>query len=158
MKKILLYNVVLCGLQTAVSASTLSNVSGTWYDPAYDGSGFNISDFSSGLYVYFYGYKGNKNGEAQWLIVESGVPTPIEKGKTYIVKLVSGFVGNGGTLTTKPTTKASGTREWGEMQLTFNSCTSGTAILKGKDGTLTHNIVKLASIVGLDCKEVNKIP
>lgn len=137
------------------SNSIFSAISGTWYDPAYDGSGFNVAEFSNGLFVYFYGYKSSGDGVAQWLITESGIPTPIEKGKPYSVKLVSGFVGNGASFTTKPTSKSSGTEAWGEMTLTFNSCATGIAVLKKRDGqlTITHNIIRLASLSGLTCIE-----
>lgn len=104
------------GLQSATAQTTLSAVSGTWYDPAYNGSGFNMAEFPNGLFAYFYGYKGRANGQAQWLLTASGIPTPIEKGKAYTVDMVSGFVGNNGSFTTKPSTENSGTKAWGVME------------------------------------------
>lgn len=128
------------------------SVSGSWYDPAYSGMGFNVAEFSNGVFAYFYGYKGGENGEAQWLLTKSGIPTPIEKGKIYHVDLVSGFIGNGASFTAKPNNN-SGVTDWGTMKITFNSCSNGVAELNGKDGKLTHNITKLASIVGTSCSE-----
>lgn len=145
----------VCGLHVATAATTLSTVSGTWYDPTYSGSGFNMVQFSHGLFAYFYGYKGNNNGEAQWLLTQSAIPSPVEKGKSYTVNMVAGFEGNGATFTTKPATANSGTQSWGSMTLTFNSCDSGVVVLNGKDGQLTHNIIKLGSIKGLTCTETS---
>lgn len=153
MKKTLLTFGLLAALHTTNAQTTLSAVSGAWYDPTYDGSGFNMAEFPNGLFAYFYGYKGNANGQAQWLLTASGIPTPIEKGKTYTVNMVSGFTGNGGSFTNKPSTENSGTQAWGTMELTFNDCNNAVATLAGTDGTLTHNMMKLANIAGLDCQE-----
>lgn len=155
-KKLALTIGLLCGMQSGFAETTLSTVSGAWYDPSYDGIGFNMAEFSNGLYAYFYGYKsgtdGDSNGEAQWMLTETGISTPIVVGQTYQVNMRSGFVGNGGTFTTAPTTDTSGTIYWGTMELTFNSCNAGVALLNGTDGTITLNIIKLAAIEGLTCE------
>lgn len=134
--------------------NTLPNlkVSGAWYDPDYNGSGFNFVETPNGLIAYFYGYKGGQNGQAQWLLTKL-IPTPIEKDKTYTIDVVSGFIGNGGSFTTKPTTADSGTKYWGTMQLTFNGCHEGTVVIDGSDGKVTHNIVKLAGLRDIMCTE-----
>lgn len=157
MKKQLMLAIGLTCLGQGVADTRLSTTSGVWYDPAYTGSGFNIAEFSNGLFAYFYGYKGGSNGDAQWLLTETGLPTPIVVGKTYEVNMREGFVGNGGSFTAKPTamTDTSGTQYWGTMNLTFNSCDSGIASLSGLDGDMTHNIVKLAEISGLNCETIN---
>ncbi len=66
-----------------------------------------MAETPNGLFVYYYGYKGNGDGEAQWLLSKA-MPGVIEKGKTYGVDMVSGFVGNGGSFTAKPIIPNSG--------------------------------------------------
>lgn len=162
MKKTLLALGLFTGLQTATAETTLSTVSGTWYDPVYSGSGFNMVEFSNGLFAYFYGYKSNfeqpTSGNAQWLLTKSAIPTPIIVGKTYEVKMVSGFIGNGGTFTTKPNGNHSGVKDWGIMHLTFNSCQAGVVRLMGTDGLSTHNIIPLGQLEGLTCSETQSTP
>lgn len=152
MKKTILALSLLLGSQISISKTTLSTVSGAWYDDNYNGSGFNMVEAANGLFVYFYGYKGNKDGEAQWLL-SNVIPETIEKGKTYQVDMVSGFVGNGGGFTVKPTTANSGTKHWGTMELTFSDCSKGVAKLNGADGQLTLNIKRIAKVEGLSCQE-----
>ncbi|PID65272.1 MAG: hypothetical protein CR977_01515, partial [Gammaproteobacteria bacterium] len=142
----------LCTWQAGLATTTLSTVTGTWYDENYDGSGFNMVEAPNGLFVYYYGYKGSGDGEAQWLLSKV-MPGTIEKGKTYGVDMVSGFVGNGGSFMLKPITPNSGTENWGTLELTFDGCHAGTATLTGKDGQVTHQIKKLANVVGLNCQE-----
>jgi|GEM_PF-680985 len=147
---------LLFGLQSAMAQTNLSNTTGFWYDPAYDGSGFNMAELSGGLYIYFYGYKSNTvsddTGEAQWLVTAAGIPTPIAVNQTYEVDLRSGFIGNGATFTDAPTTDGSGTEVWGLLSLTFDSCESGVATLTGNDGQVSHEIIKFAELGGLSCQ------
>ncbi len=133
------------------SASILSSVTGTWYDPAYDGSGFNIVEATNGLFMYFYGYKAEENGQAQWLLSAVG-PKAVTKGQAIELTVYEPTEGNGANFLTKPAS-GSGVSEWGKVSLTFNSCSSGTIVLDGKDGKVTHNVVKLANIKNLTCTE-----
>lgn len=131
--------------------TTISTVTGAWYDENYNGMGFNMVESQHGLFVYFYGYKGTGNGEAQWLLTQSLIPTPIKKGKTYTVDMGSGFLGNGGSFTTKP--PELNLQRWGTIELTFNGCNDAVATLEGRDGQLTHNLTRIANIPGLNCTE-----
>lgn len=144
---------LLCGLQTGFAQTSLSTVSGAWYDSDYDGVGFNMVEAGGELYAYFYGYKGEADGEAQWLLTESGIATPVVVGQSYIINMRSGFIGNGGSFISAPTTDTSGTEYWGTLTLTFNDCNAGTASLSGNDGDITYNISKIAGISGLSCQE-----
>ncbi len=132
------------------AANTVSNVSGVWYDPDYNGSGFNFINTNGGLYAYFYGYKGSGNGIAQWLVTDKG-PQMINKGKSYQLNVFSGFPGNGGSFTAKPTSGGSGVKPWGTMTVAFDNCTKGTITLEGQDGSVTHQIEKLASDDNASC-------
>lgn len=126
-------------------------VTGSWYDPAYNGSGYNVVEAPNGLVVYFYGYKSGVDGQAQWLTSDIGSAT-ITKGQSMQLKMYSATVGNGGSFTTKPSV-GSGISEWGTATITFNSCNAGTIVLDGNDGKITHNIVKLANIKHISCAE-----
>lgn len=109
-------------------------------------------EYPSGVYAYFYGYT-NTNGDTQWLLTDAPIPKPIVQNKRYTTQLVSGFAGNGGSFTNKPTTANSGTAYWGTLDLTFTSCTTAVAVLTGKEGNVTHNMIKLANIDGLSCQK-----
>ncbi len=134
----------------AVTTGNFS-VTGTWYDPAYDGSGFNIVEATNGLFMYFYGYKAEGNGQAQWLLSAVG-PKSVTKGQSIELTVYEPTEGNSANFLTKPAS-GSGVSEWGKVSLTFNSCSSGTIVLDGKDGKVTHNVVKLANIKNLTCTE-----
>lgn len=131
--------------------NTVSSVTGTWYDPQYSGSGFNIIEPANGLFLNFYGYKGNRNGEAQWLSSSAG-PKTIVKNQPYVMTVYSGFVGNGGSFLQKPNA-GSGIRPWGTATISFSSCNQGIVTLDGKDGKVVHYIKRLANIKGLACRD-----
>lgn len=132
---------------------TLTSVNGLWFDPAYNGSGFNVVQTTSGFLMYFYGYKDGGDGETLWLVSSIG-PEIIRIDETFSVNLVTGFIGNGGSLTSKPITANSGIAEWGVAEITFHSCTNGTIKLIKTDGnTVTHEITPIIGIEGLSCNE-----
>lgn len=133
------------------ASGRMSGLDGAWYDPSYSGLGFNILQTDVGFFMYYYGYKGNANGQAQWLLSEAG-PKTITKGKVFTLNINSGFVGNGANFIQKPT-NSPGTQYWGTAEITFNSCQSGTIKLSGKDGTLTHNITKIIGPSGNVCND-----
>lgn len=134
---------------TTTAQTILSGVSGTWYAPEYDGSGFQIIESTSGLLLTFYGYSADSDGDAHWLVSSAG-PTKIVQGQSYDFTLYSGYLGNGGSLTRKPNV-GSGTKNWGTMTVTFNSCTAGTITIAGDNKSVTQNVVKLANINGISC-------
>lgn len=132
----------------------LSGLSGNWYDPDYDGSGFQVTEVSDvGLSVIFYGYTATGDGDAHWLI--SGMenaPSRIIQGQSYTLTAYSSYLGNGGSLTQKPV--GEDLEEWGTMSVTFDSCDGGTITLSGNNGqSMTFSIEKLASISGLTCEQ-----
>lgn len=136
---------------TPPAAAIISNVSGLWYDPTYNGSGFNIVQTAQGILFYFYGYKSNADGQTQWLASAVG-PTTVNKGKSYSIKVYTGFTGNGANFSQKPSSPP-GLEQWGTADIRFDSCTGGTITLNGKDGNITHNIVRLANSVETSCTE-----
>lgn len=138
--------------QLGQNNTVISTVNGAWYDPTYNGSGFNMVQTANGLQVYFYGYKAGADGEALWLASFLG-PKTIQKGETFTLEMTSGFIGNGGSLTSKPNTPNSGLTLWGTADITFDSCSSGEIILTNTDGdSVTHDIILLAGAEGLNCE------
>lgn len=139
--------------QPVTDSPTISSVNGTWYDPEYSGSGFTMMQTPIGFVMFYYGYKAEANGETLWLLSSTG-PKVINKGETFTLDMLSGFLGNGGSLTTKPNTENSGTRIWGTTEVTFNTCNSGVIKLTNNDGiTVTHNINLLAGVDELTCRD-----
>ncbi len=134
----------------SLPAGTFSGLAGTWYDPVYDGSGFNVIQIPNGLLLYYYGYQAGANGQALWLLSDV-ITQPITAGTTLNVDLYAGFIGNGGSFTQKPTKGTSGLTRWGQAEITFNQCNAGTIRLIGSNASVTHNIVPLASINGVTC-------
>lgn len=87
-----------------------------------------------------------------WLASELGSKT-IEKDVTYTLDMGAGFLGNGGSLTTKPNTPNSGLTLWGAAEMTFHSYNSGEIILRNTNGdSVTHNVNLLAGAEGLTCE------
>jgi hypothetical protein len=117
-------------------------VAGAWYDPAYDGSGFNMTMTPAGLIVYYYGW--DRNGNRLWLMSDIG-PTTITPGETLTLPM---RVTNGGRFETpaKPSTLS----QWGSLKINFTSCTKATATLSGSDGTsVMNNLQMLAGEVNM---------
>jgi len=138
--------------QSDINNNVLSTINGAWFDPDHNGSGYNFIQTLNGLQVYFYGYRAGSDGDTLWLASVLG-PKTIEKDVTYSLDMGAGFLGNGGSLTTKPTTPNSGLMLWGTAELTFHSCNSGEVILTNTDGeSVTHNIILLAGAEGLTCE------
>lgn len=136
---------------STTTSSVIKGLTGAWYDPSYNGSGYSVIEAPNGLVIYFYGYKGNADGQAQWLASDVG-PVDVTKGQAIQLPIYSGTVGNGGSFTSKPNV-GSGISEWGTATVTFNSCNAGTIVLNGQDGQITHNIIKLANVQNLTCTE-----
>lgn len=131
--------------------TTVSNVSGLWYEPAHAGSGFNIVQNENILSVMYYGYR--RDGSPQWLMSTSSSSTQAQKGTAIQFEMNTSTQNNGAAFGTKPTTAVNGTSYWGTLNLTFNSCNSATATLSGFDGTRTYNLVKLASPKDFYCTD-----
>lgn len=138
---------------TPGAGGKISAVTGAWYDPAYNGSGFNVVQTPVGFAMYFYGYKAGKNGEALWLLSSVG-PKAITKNESFTVDLSAGFVGNGGSLLGKPTANNAGLQAWGKAEVTFSSCTAGVIKLTDNKGnSVTHNVIPLVGVQGVSCSD-----
>lgn len=129
-------------------ASSVSAISGTWWEPATDGQGFNIQLTPFGLFGYFYGYsaavEGEMTGSPQWLISDL-LPGSVTLGESYEIAM---FSANSGTYSS-PNPSLTG---WGAMTLKFDSCETGSVKLSGVDGETTMALQILAPIAGLACE------
>jgi hypothetical protein len=111
-------------------------VTGDWYDPAYDGSGFNLLMTGSGLVLYYYGW--DSYGNRLWLISDIG-PTQIASGASFMLNMNQTNYGT--FLTPAPPSTAT---QWGTLTLNF-SVDGATAIatLSGPDGRVNLNVQKI---------------
>ena len=122
-------------------------ITGSWYDPARDGEGYNIeivgSSLDPQLLAYFYTY--DDAGNQMWL-VGSGPAN----GDTAVVpvQVTSGPVYGDGF------DKDDVVREdWGTLTFTFSSCTAGSVVRASTMGfgTTTEDFVRLTYVTGLTC-------
>jgi len=121
--------------------SDAAGLAGLWYDPAFDGEGFNVLVGPDSWFLYYYGWR--SNGQRLWLLSES----------------MTGSIFFGQSITLGMSIAKSGTfadpdpslQAWGVMTIIFDSCTAARAYLQGDDGTKTVNLVKLLGIDDLDC-------
>ncbi|MFT3792667.1 MAG: hypothetical protein QM741_16725 [Rudaea sp.] len=123
---------------------TSATFAGLWYDPAYTGTGFNILPSSAvGLIVTYYGV--DTSGAPLWLISDYG-PTTITIGTSVTLNMSHS---NSGTFLAPVRVPVS----WGQITLTFTSCTTATATLDGTDGKVSENLTLLTGVIGmLDCR------
>ncbi len=129
----------------------VTNLTGLWYDPAKNGSGFNIMHNNDFLSVYYYGYR--NNGLPQWLMSTSKVDLPLKRHSTVTLNMNTSANGNHATFDNPPTTVNSGTRYWGKLELKINSCGSLTANLNGLDGSTKHHLQKLMNPKNFACSD-----
>jgi len=122
-------------------------ITGTWYDPARDGEGYNIEIIGSSLdpqmLAYFYTY--DDTGNQMWLIAQG----PVD-GDTATLPA---FVASGAVFGPGFDPDDVDLEEWGTLTFTFTSCAAGTATYDSTMGfgTGTANIVRLSSVTGLAC-------
>jgi hypothetical protein len=128
---------------STVLATIPQSVTGNWYDPVYNGSGFDIFMAGQGLVVIYYGWDGS--GNRLWLISNAG-PTQITSGTAYTLNMNQTSGGNFLT-PASPSTSA----VWGTVRISFSSCSAATASLSSQDGknNVTLNLQKLIGIGAL---------
>ena len=123
-------------------------ITGSWYDPARDGEGYNIEITGSSLdpqvLAYFYTY--DENGDQMWL-VGSG---PAD-GDTAVVpvQLISGPVYGDGY---DPDDRV--IQDWGTLTFTFDTKDTGSVVRASTTGfgTTTEDIFRLTYVTGLTCQ------
>ena len=115
-------------------------ISGEWYDPAYNGSGFNFLVAVNGFFAHYYGR--SAKGEMLWLVTTEVPAGNLKTNTKYTLMLGTT---NSGTFA-KPTLDLA---HWGQLDITFSSCTNATATLSGKDGVQNLNLQRLGAIGGV---------
>ena len=116
-------------------------LTGVWYDPETEGQGFTIQMTPRGLILFYYGY--DALGARLWLISSLETP-PLAFADSMGMDL---FRGAGGVFgQPMPDTES-----WGRVELTFDDCDSGRAVLEGTDGRIEMALIKLAGIEGVLC-------
>lgn len=130
-------------LASLASTETFVTIAGLWFDPAFDGEGYDMVQTAAGLTVFFYGY--DSNGERLWLISELLTERPA----INVPVTLTMSVGDGGTFE-QPIPGAQ-LGDWGTLQITLADCGSGQFVLDGRDGVKTHAVQKLADSAGTSC-------
>jgi Ca2+-binding RTX toxin-like protein len=121
-----------------------SGLAGLWYDALLDGEGYNVIITNVSTVFFFYGY--DSGGNRLWLISET-LPGAPQIGETANLTVYSA---SGGTFDT-PKPSAQALAEWGELEVTFSTCTDAIARLSGVEGEKTSNLIKLAGISDSSC-------
>lgn len=131
-------------LASLASSLTYINAAGLWYDPAFDGEGYNLLGTEFGTLVYFYGY--GADGQRLWLISELN-SSRIALDTPLTLEMSVGQEGGNFSAPVPPDQL----QIWGELTLTFSDCDMGTFELDGLDGVKTHEVQKLVGIEGNSC-------
>ncbi len=124
-------------------------LSGSWYNVATSGQGFNLELVNDRRFLlYFYGY-GN-SGEHLWLYGDYDPP-----GRTFgygqPVDVPMYFV-TGGNFSNFNAANIS-SRVWGTARISFQSCQRATVELSGEAGTQVLVLDKLLTPMGLSCSQ-----
>lgn len=131
--------------------ATNNAYNGLWYDPLFDGEGYNIVTSPSGTVIYYYG--NDARGERLWLVSEL-LTTPFTDGRPEPIMM---FDSSGGTFTS-PMPPSRGLSAWGTLEVTFTNCGEGTIVLDGVDGRKVAAVRKLAGVPGSNCVEESAVP
>lgn len=129
---------------TTATIADPRGLSGLWYDPLTDGQGLDLQWIQGdSLVVVFYGHR--DSGANLFLTgVRAGVPSFGENLQIDLTVTEGGrFNGlNPANVHRDP---------WGRLTLRFDSCSSATATLDGRDGRQTLALVRLTTPAGLNC-------
>lgn len=149
-----LRSALLAGLVMGAAALPAAAVdpaySGSWYNPAESGSGFNLEIFSDSRALLFW-YTYDSSGEAVWLYSEGAISGErIDFDVYYSQGMRFGDLDPADN----------DTRRWGSLSMQFSDCNTATisyaSTLTGfahsPQGTGTVDVQRLVSIDGLPCR------
>lgn len=126
---------------------SLSSLTGGWFDPGLDGSGFNIVAADVGIIFTFYGYI---NGEQRWLL-SNVLPNDIKVGQAVFADV---RIGDGGQLNDPG---AANVVTFGQLIFQLLDCRNAIAVIQGEgefSGTdQFFNLRRLVQGTGLDCSQ-----
>ncbi|MEM7707644.1 MAG: hypothetical protein AAF358_18980 [Pseudomonadota bacterium] len=122
----------------------LVGATGSWFDPASSGRGFNIQFIARDRFlIYFYGF--SDSGERLWLVGDyQGEVAP---GTAVTVNMLEATGGVFNNFDPDAVTLDS----WGTLELTFFDCESASGSLLGSEGTEQLALTRLAGVEGLGC-------
>ena len=123
--------------QDPLNAATIT---GLWYDPAYNGTGFNFLVTDGGFFATYYGRTAASG--LLWLI-STEVPAGNLKTNTPYTMVL------GNTTAGSFSQPAFEVANWGQVEVTFSTCTRATATLSGKDGVQKLNLQRLGGVAGI---------
>ena len=129
------------------SFSIAPSITGSWYDPARDGEGYNIEIIGPSLeplmLAYFYTY--DDTGNQMWLVGTGKISGDTA---TVPMQVTSGTVFGPGFDADDVIRQ-----DWGTVTFIFSSCDAGTATYNSimGFGTGTSNLVRVSSVTGLSC-------
>ena len=125
-----------------------NNWSGLWYDPRFDGEGYQIFETPSGWVVFFFGYTADE--EQLWLVSETTDIGDPELNTTYELQMK---VGTPGTFNSP--SPPDQLVDWGVLSLNFEDCNRGIFSLLSPSSSFglfkISNAVKLAGVDGAQC-------
>ncbi|MEM9529282.1 MAG: pectate lyase precursor [Pseudomonadota bacterium] len=122
----------------------LLGVSGSWFDPASAGRGFNIQFINNERFlIYFYGFL--DSGERFWLVGDFQGEMNFEQALSVDMLEATGGAFNNFD------PDAVNVTPWGTLNVSFNGCEAATATLVGPAGSETFALTKLAGVEGLRC-------
>lgn len=129
---------------------TISDITGTWYDPRFNGMGFAILEHINGTEIFFFGYA--KTGEPLWLISDM-TQNEWETGAQQTLTMYSSKTENGGTLNTAPKANER-IMKWGTLDLSFTDCKTAKATLRGRDGVQSFDLQLLSNARNVACTKL----
>ncbi|MFK7957630.1 MAG: M64 family metallopeptidase [Lysobacterales bacterium] len=119
------------------------SASGLWFDPAKEGEGFNVIEAGGTITVFYFGYRAD--GSRLWLVSNS-VSGPVPGNEPLALEMMIGGEGRFQT----PASPDS-LQRWGTLQITLDSCDTGTFTLNGEDGEKVSAVVRLAATLPNEC-------
>lgn len=135
----------LDSLEAGAIADTRA-LSGSWYDPASSGQGFNFSVLpGDGFAFLFYGHR---DDGSNLILAGSRVQRP-RYGESFSVPVVAVEGGRFGGFDPVQIRRP----PWGRLDLRFISCTQAEAVLDGRDGRQVLQLQPLTPIEGLSCDQ-----
>lgn len=135
----------LDSLEAGAIADTRA-LSGSWYDPASSGQGFNFSVLpGDGFAFLFYGHR---DDGSNLILAGSRVQRP-RYGESFSVPVVAVEGGRFGGFDPAQIRRP----PWGRLDLRFISCTQAEAVLDGRDGRQVLQLQPLTPIEGLSCDQ-----
>lgn len=132
---------VLAAESASLQEIPWSSLTGGWHDPDRSGAGWVFMSAPNGLFGYYFG---NSSAQAPlWLVTEE-VRSDIRLEEEAVFTLLEGEQGSF-TMPVDP----SEFEQWGELRITFHSCTRATAEMDGQDGMITLPLSRIHDTAGL---------